>query len=112
MTRFDDGGRSSVVAALRAELFGPNPDDSGEPVGTPIKLSPAPTFESQKDAYGPFHESGTGQEILLRDRPSKRYGVGVLYPQQQRLLDANEGEASDVADIAQPPTDSGSAVAE
>ena len=56
---------------------------------------------------GPFHEAGTGQEILLRDPPTKRYGVGVIYPQQQILIDANEGDAGDT-----PPLSDREAIAE
>lgn len=97
MTSFDDSGRSSVLAALRSELFGPGPSNETHLIGTPIELDPPPSFETNKDSYGPFHEAVTGQEILLRDRPSKRYGVGVLYPQQSPLIDANEGDVGDAA---------------
>ena len=107
MTTFGDGGRSSVIAALRSELFGPEPFGEAAPPGKPLKLDPPPAFESFKDAYGPFHDAATGEEILLRDRPSKRYGVGVLYPQQQRLVDVNEGdvgESTPLPDTVTPET--------
>lgn len=93
MAELIDSGRTSVLAALRAELFGPTSVPEGqEPEGTPIAMDPPPRFEKSADAYGPFHESGTGNEILVRDRPVKRYGIGVIYPQQQFLADANEGD--------------------
>lgn len=99
MTDFTDSGRTSVLAALRAELFGPAPLlDGDEPQGRPIPMDPPPRFEKSADAYGPFHELGTGHEILVRDRPAKRYGIGVIYPQQQALVDANEGDGGPVLD--------------
>jgi hypothetical protein len=91
MTALDDSGRSSVIAALQAELFGPAPNEELRQAGTPLSIDPPPAFASFKDAAGPFHEQETGQEILNRDRPTKRYGVGVLYPQEQIRTDANEG---------------------
>ena len=42
--------------------------------------NPPLQFETYKDAIGPFKQKGMGEEILLRDVPVKRYGIGVLYP--------------------------------
>ena len=65
--------RDIVYDALAKELVGPNP------VGEVLQTNPMPTFADQLASYGPWQDSN-GQEILQRDRPSKRYGIGVLYP--------------------------------
>jgi len=39
-------------------------------------------FDNAKESYGPWRQKGSGEEILLRDPPCKRYGVGVLYPME------------------------------
>lgn len=78
-----DHGRPLILKALEAELVGP------EPLGMPLSLNPAPSFATWKDANGPWHDLETGEEILTRDGPAQRYGVGVLYPP--------ETQASDVA---------------
>lgn len=95
MSTQNDGGRHTIVEALRAELFGP-PANTQNPVGRPVSFRDALVFQSRQDSHGPFHEAGTGNEVLVRDRPTKRYGVGVLYPHEQPQADANEGEAETV----------------
>ncbi len=92
---YTDSGRAAMVAALRREIFGPEHDAGPRKIGQPISLDPPPSFASWNDVKSPYHDAATGQEILDRDRPSKRYGVGVLYPQQAVMTDANEGEVAD-----------------
>ncbi len=65
--------RDLVVTSLRRELVGPSP------VGEVLQTSPVPAFVDPAASYGPWRDEN-GQEILQRDRPSKRYGIGVLYP--------------------------------
>lgn len=65
--------RNVIVRALFEELVGPAPQ--GEELGT-SEIE----FNTKEEAYGPFVEKGTGEEILQRDVPTVRYGVGVLYP--------------------------------
>lgn len=67
--------RERLVQALKDELVGPSPQ------GQPIDCSNLPQFLTPESLYGPWKQAGSGEEILLRDRPSKRYGVGVLYSQ-------------------------------
>ncbi len=67
-------GREAVVAALKAELVGPDPH------GPPLDTSSPISFDRREDSYGPWTEALTGEEILARDSPGIRYGVGVLYP--------------------------------
>lgn len=67
-------GRQALVTALREELVGPSPR------GTAIDCTGDVAFPDRESAYGPFRQTGSGEEILQRDRPIKRYGIGVLYP--------------------------------
>ena len=90
----DDAGRSKVVGALRAELFGPPEDDivEGDPNGADtgprrLDLSQTPVFATRNESYGPFVESLSGEEILTRARPTNRYGIGVLYPRGEIAVD-------------------------
>src|ERR1700747_472967 len=66
--------RPRVLEQLRQELVGPDPR------GNELDCSTAVTFATKEESYGPWCEKGTGEEILQRDPPSKRYGIGVLYP--------------------------------
>lgn len=67
-------GRGDIAAALREELVGPCPR------GTPIDCGVDIAFPDRESAYGPWYQMDSGEEILHRDRPIKRYGIGVLYP--------------------------------
>ena len=67
-------GRQTLVTALREELVGPCPR------GTAIDCSREIAFPDRDSSYGPWHQMASGEEILQRDRPIKRYGIGVLYP--------------------------------
>ena len=66
--------RELMLDALRRELVGPDPQ------GDPIDCSAKVAFQEQQESYGPYRDRTTGEEILQRDRPTKRYGIGVLYP--------------------------------
>lgn len=81
--------RIRVVDTLREELFGPvSPLQAAHQQhvrvvareGIRVRCEGAVSFDKAEDAYGPFVVAESGEEILLRDPPSKRYGVGVLYP--------------------------------
>lgn len=68
-------GREFIIESLKEELVGPFPQ--GEELDTsilPVK------FDKKDSWYGPWRQMGTGEEILIRDTPTKRYGIGVLYP--------------------------------
>lgn len=67
-------GRATLASALKEELVGPCPR------GTAIDCARTVTFPDRESAYGPWRQAGSGEEILQRDRPIKRYGIGVLYP--------------------------------
>jgi hypothetical protein len=67
--------RNKIVQALNEELLGPSP------AGQEIDCSNLPLkFESFGLSFGPFKEKSSGEEIIIRDYPTKRYGIGVLYP--------------------------------
>jgi hypothetical protein len=73
--------RKKLVARLREELVGPSPQ--GEELDCAGNLR----FDEAAEFYKPWRQAGSGEEILQRDPPGKRYGVGVLYPLGTRLDD-------------------------
>lgn len=85
------GGREAMVTALKEELVGPCPR------GTAIDCTADVAFRDATSAYGPWHQAGSGEEILQRDRPVKRYGIGVLYPPRTvgEVDPGTDGEAED-----------------
>lgn len=68
--------RAVLLDSLRRELVGP--DARGEE----LDCTQPVTFATLPMSYGPWRQKGNGQEILQRDPPTKRYGIGVLYPAQ------------------------------
>ncbi len=85
--------RDTMLEALRRELVGPDPQGDGVDCTTTI------VFEEPQQSYRPWRDRATGEEILQRDRPTKRYGIGVIYP--LAVVDHNDaGLPSDVVDAA------------
>lgn len=68
--------RDAILRALREELVGPRP------LGEEIDCTAGIQLDDPQAAYRPYRQRGTGEEILQRDPPTKRYGVGVLYPME------------------------------
>jgi len=64
--------REKIIKSLCNELFGPLPE------GKELDTSIVNKFKGD-EWYGPWKQKGTGEEILIRDTPTKRYGIGVLY---------------------------------
>ncbi|MEW2811916.1 helicase-related protein [Streptomyces massasporeus] len=72
-----EGARGIVEAAVRRELFGPEPGE--QPLGAPIDCSgPRYRFATKEESNGQFHDRDTLEEVLTRSDPLRRYGVGVL----------------------------------
>ncbi len=78
--------RDAVLRALREELVGPCL------LGQEIDCTGPVQLDEAEAAYRPYRQLGSGEEILQRDSPTKRYGVGVLYPMEVRI-DPQELEA-------------------
>lgn len=85
-------GREAILDFLKRELVGPCP------VGDPIDCSGAIVFSDAAAAAVPRIHAGTNEEILLRDAPGRRYGIGVLYPQGVKA-----GEDEDTVPIELDP---------
>lgn len=83
--------RDLVLQEIRKELVGPAP--SGQEIDCTKPLS----FDNASDARGPWRQMGSGEEILHRDPPTKRYGVGVLYPSTARAELEREQIIADTA---------------
>lgn len=88
--------RAQLVAALRAELLGP------QPVGDPIDTVDDLIFPNAADAYRPRHDAATGEEILQRDPPTRRYGIGVLFPLGADDVDEDIPQALEPAEPTPP----------
>lgn len=85
--------RDTMLEALRRELVGPDPQGDGVDCTTTI------VFEEPQQSYRPWRDRATAEELLQRDRPTKRYGIGVVYP--LAVVDHNDaGLPSDVVDAA------------
>jgi len=100
--------RDAVLRALREELVGPCP------LGQEIDCAQAIHLEEAEAAYRPYRQLGSGEEILQRDSPTKRYGVGVLYPMKAPVppdeLDAQLPPRDEEA-IPRPPESAREALA-
>ncbi len=98
-----DGGRSQVVDALFAELVGPVTayPVPGMPQPELLDTTQPVTFAGLDETNAQFVDAVTGEEIL-KDRPTQRYGIGVLYTPAQLVDEAvEEGAISDpIEDVA------------
>ena len=66
--------RNKIISTLIEELFGPSPQ------GKEIDCSKEITLDDPKMGFQPWRQLGSGEEILTRDAPTVRYGVGILFP--------------------------------
>ena len=82
--------RDVIISRLKEELVGPSP------LGDAIDCTQPIIFEDTESSYGPWRQKGSGEEILLRDPPSKRYGIGVLFPLGTTAEDDRQGELQSV----------------
>lgn len=86
--------RDIVLKMLREELVGPCM------VGEEIDCNQTIYLPEVESAYKPYRQLGSGEEILQRDSPTKRYGIGVLYPMEAPV-------ASEEVDRPLPELDDG-----
>jgi hypothetical protein len=87
--------RDEILEALREELLGPSPQ--GEQLDTAGDIF----FEEVHVSYGPYRQL-SGEEILMRDRPTKRYGIGVLSPPEVPAEEGVEGAAEPTDESDEP----------
>ena len=66
--------RAYILKLLREELVGPSPQGQSVDCSVPLQ------FDKREEAYGPFVQQDTGEEIINLSRPMLRYGIGVLFP--------------------------------
>lgn len=87
--------RALIIDELRRELVGP------APAGMELSFNDNEiAFEHAEDLNKPWRQFGTGEEIIRRDNPCKRYGVGVLYPVGILLSeDQDEEQAGDLVPV-------------
>ena len=90
--------REDVLKGLIEELLGPSPQ------GEAIDCSGEITFDDAAAAYVPRRQEDSGEEIVMRDNPSKRYGVG-LCPLEVPLAEAAPGPAEGESGDAELPSE-------
>lgn len=66
--------RDRILDSLKEELVGP------APAGEELDCTQHVRFDDMGQSYRCYRQKGSGEEILQRDPPTKRYGIGVLYP--------------------------------
>lgn len=88
--------RRLIIDALRRELVGP------APAGATIDLGNTIVLDDPALLYRSYRQLGSGEEILTRDSPIKRYGVGVLFP-PGAPKDETDAASDDAASGDPPP---------
>lgn len=70
--------RQHIEDAVRRELFGPGADDIFS--GTGVDCSgPSITLTAEDAEAFVYHDKVTGEELLTKLDPARRYGIGVLF---------------------------------
>ncbi len=91
--------RENIIQFLREELVGASPQ------GKPQDCSGEVNFQSAQEFYGPWRQAN-GEEILQRDPPLVRYGVGVLYPLGKKHEDEEFKEETEISEFKLDESDS------
>jgi hypothetical protein len=91
--------RDRVHGALVGELVGPGPERAGQR----LDLSKPVSFASWEEARGVWHDAATGQEILTETLPSRRFGVGVLFPAGKHAEERPEAPGLEISDAITAP---------
>jgi hypothetical protein len=93
--------REWMAAALAGEIFGPGgrfASWKNDLYKTAEEIAPADgfTFDSWDEYNQKRHvQAQTREEILKDEPPSKRYGVGLLFPEESEANDGNEEAVAD-----------------
>jgi hypothetical protein len=87
--------REMIVETLREELVGPSLR------GKPRNFAGNVHFNLLEEAYQPYQQEN-GEEVVQRDPPIVRYGVGVLYPIGEAFEGEPEQEANAEATQKEP----------
>ncbi len=70
--------RRTMLAGIRREMLGP--------AGCGHALNITTGVTHAEDAYLPFVDAETGEEVLTVEFPLQRYGLGVLFPKEEADL--------------------------
>lgn len=99
--------RDIILDQLRRELVGP------APAGKQVDANGVLSFQSWDEYEGPYCQAPDSEEVLVGQTPTQRYGVGVLYPQneeqdqQSQVMESAsalvDGEAVDSLDLSGGP---------
>ena len=84
--------RKKLVQFIRSEMMGPCLE------GDRLDCSGELHFEKWDDAGKPWVQKESGDEIIRRDAPVNRYGIGVLYPPEA----SHEETASSDIEVQEP----------
>lgn len=113
--------REWMASALAGEIHGPGrfPEWKDDLYGDNHELEPTPGMEIKHEDYylevtdkrkktfsipRRHIRKSTGEEILKEESPSKRYGVGMLFPMEQEIA-AGPDASSDDADLSEETAD-------
>ena len=91
--------REKLVQFIRSEMMGPCLSGNDK-----LDCSGEITIEKWKDAGKPWVQKETGDEIIRRDTPVNRYGLGVLYPPQmphEETFSADNEEPEETVESAE-----------
>ena len=82
--------REIVIKKLREEIIGPAPR------GTELDWTKELVFQTHEEAFQPFKQFTSGEEILQRDAPLNRYGAGILFPLKKTEENLFEDETAEI----------------
>ncbi len=86
--------RERLITFLKSEIMGPCTE------GDELDCSSNILFEKWEDAMKPWIQKDSRDEIIKRETPANRYGIGVLYPPQ---VAHHEIQSSDVDKAQEMP---------
>ena len=91
--------RDEITSQLEREVVGP------WPAGREIDVE-GPIASIEPDDRGPYRQAGSGEEILTRESPTRRYGAGILYPARV-ADDGNDARLEDAEQVMTSEADDG-----